>query len=251
AAAPPAPVLARMADYGIEVSHVYGLTEGYGTGVMCEWKEEWNSKTMEEKAGFLARQGVRCLELEYLDVIDPETRKPVPRDGQTILAGYRIGEIVMSGNTIMKGYFKNPEATAKEFKGGVFNTGDLGVVYPDGYIQLKDRSKDLDSAVVVHVRRGLLMLQMERLNRCLQSPCGVFQAFASFRRMIAGTSADYEGLQGSGMQTVLQGCRGVRACCVARIHTPGVPDLLRHMSLLRRAAVEAVLRQLLWPEALL
>jgi len=137
AAAPPAPVLARMADYGIEVSHVYGLTEGYGTGVMCEWKEEWNSKSMEEKAGFLARQGVRCLELEYLDVIDPETRKPVPRDGQT------IGEIVMSGNTIMKGYFKNPEATAKEFKGGVFNTGDLGVVYPDGYIQLKDRSKDI------------------------------------------------------------------------------------------------------------
>jgi len=137
AAAPPAPVLARMADYGIEVSHVYGLTEAYGTGVMCEWKDEWNSKSLEEKAALLARQGVRCLELEYLEVIDPETRKPVPRDGQT------IGEIVMSGNTIMKGYFKNPEATAKEFKGGVFNTGDLGVRYPDGYIQLKDRSKDI------------------------------------------------------------------------------------------------------------
>ncbi|CAE7292265.1 AAE7, partial [Symbiodinium microadriaticum] len=164
AAAPPAPVLARMADYGIEVSHVYGLTEGYGTGVMCEWKEEWNSKSMEEKAGFLARQGVRCLELEYLDVIDPETRKSVPRDGQT------IGEIVMSGNTIMKGYFKNPEATAKEFKGGVFNTGDLGVVYPDGYIQLKDRSKDLDSAVVKRVRRGLHDEEVEwRFARSLWS----------------------------------------------------------------------------------
>ncbi|CAJ1364990.1 unnamed protein product [Effrenium voratum] len=97
AAAPAAPVLAQMAEYGIEVSHVYGLTEAYGTGVMCEWKDEWNSKSMEEKAGFLARQGVRCLELEYLEVIDPSTRKPVPRDGRT------IGEIVMSGNTIMKG----------------------------------------------------------------------------------------------------------------------------------------------------
>ncbi|CAK9041434.1 Acetate/butyrate--CoA ligase AAE7, partial [Durusdinium trenchii] len=131
AAAPPAPVLARMADYGIEVSAL-----GWGMASL-EWKDEWNAKTLDEKAALLARQGVRCLELEYLEVIDPTTRKPVPRDGQT------IGEIVMSGNTIMKGYFKNPEATAKEFKGGVFNTGDLGVRYPDGYIQLKDRSKDI------------------------------------------------------------------------------------------------------------
>mmetsp|Transcript_140915 Transcript_140915/g.450571 ORF Transcript_140915/g.450571 Transcript_140915/m.450571 type:complete len:282 (+) Transcript_140915:2-847(+) len=138
ASAPPASVLARMAGLGIEVCHVYGLTEAYGTGVMCEWKsEEWDQRSLDERATLLARQGVKCMELEHLDVVDQETRKSVPRDGVT------IGEVVMSGNTIMKGYFKNPSATEKEFRGGVFNTGDLAVIHPDGYIQLKDRSKDI------------------------------------------------------------------------------------------------------------
>lgn len=137
ASAPPAPVLAKMKEFGIEVCHVYGLTEAYGTGVMCEWKDEWNNESLEKQASLLARQGVKCLELEYLEVVDEKTREPVPFDGKT------IGEIVMSGNTIMKGYFKNPTATEQEFRDGVFNTGDLGVKYPDGYIMLKDRAKDI------------------------------------------------------------------------------------------------------------
>mmetsp|Transcript_63034 Transcript_63034/g.133050 ORF Transcript_63034/g.133050 Transcript_63034/m.133050 type:complete len:562 (+) Transcript_63034:164-1849(+) len=153
ASAPPAPVLARMKDLGINVCHVYGMTEGYGTGVMCEWKEEWNAKPIEERADLLARQGVKCLELEWMDVYDQETRKPVPRDGET------IGEVVMAGNTIMKGYYKNPTATAKEFRDGVFNTGDLGVMHPDGYIQLKDRSKD----IIISGGENISSLEVESL----------------------------------------------------------------------------------------
>mmetsp|Transcript_103203 Transcript_103203/g.297204 ORF Transcript_103203/g.297204 Transcript_103203/m.297204 type:complete len:563 (-) Transcript_103203:297-1985(-) len=154
ASAPPAPVLAKMGGLGIEVCHVYGLTEAYGTGVMCEWKDdEWNSKSIEERATLLARQGVRCLELEHLDVYDQTTRKPVPHDGET------IGEVVMRGNTIMKGYYKNPSATEKEFRDGVFNTGDLGVVHPDGYIQLKDRSKD----IIISGGENISSLEVESL----------------------------------------------------------------------------------------
>eukprot|EP00928_Gymnodinium_smaydae_P035384 TRINITY_DN24908_c0_g1_i1.p1 TRINITY_DN24908_c0_g1~~TRINITY_DN24908_c0_g1_i1.p1 ORF type:complete len:561 (-),score=66.50 TRINITY_DN24908_c0_g1_i1:157-1839(-) len=137
AAAPPAPVLKRMAEFGVDVCHVYGLTEVYGPATQCEWKEDWNQLSVEEQAVIKARQGVRCSGLEYLDVVDPETRKPVPRDGKT------IGEVVMRGNIVMKGYLKNPKATAKEFRDGVFNTGDLAIVHPDGYMQLKDRSKDI------------------------------------------------------------------------------------------------------------
>lgn len=153
ASAPPAPVLARMATLGVEVCHVYGLTEAYGTGVMCEWKEEWSDLPLERQATLLARQGVRCLELEHLDVVDAETRAPVPRDGET------IGEVVMRGNTIMKGYFKNEAATEKEFRGGVFNTGDLGVIHPDGYVQLKDRSKD----IIISGGENISSLEVESL----------------------------------------------------------------------------------------
>jgi len=135
--APPAPTLKRMAEFGIDVCHVYGLTEVYGPATQCLWKEEWNQLPVEEQATIKARQGVRCSAMEYLDVVDQETRKPVPRDGET------IGEVVMAGNITMKGYLKNPAATEKEFRNGVFNTGDLAVMHPDGYIQLKDRSKDI------------------------------------------------------------------------------------------------------------
>lgn len=137
ASAPPAPVLAQMESFGIEVTHVYGLTEVYGPAVVCEWKAEWNELPMEEQAQLKARQGTRYVAMEYVDVIDPETRKAVPRDGTT------IGEVVMRGNIVMKGYLKNPKATKEAFRGGVFNTGDLAVMCPDGYIQLKDRSKDI------------------------------------------------------------------------------------------------------------
>jgi len=153
ASAPPAPILARMADFGVEVTHVYGLTEVYGPAMTCEWKEEWNERSLEEQATIKARQGVRSLGLEHTDVVDQETRLPVPRDGET------IGEVVMRGNIVMKGYLKNPKATEKEFRDGVFNTGDLAVMCPDGYIQLKDRSKD----IIISGGENISTLEVESL----------------------------------------------------------------------------------------
>jgi fatty-acyl-CoA synthase len=137
ASAPPAPVLAGMGKLGFDVTHVYGLTEVFGPAVVCEWKSEWNKLPVDEQAVIKARQGVRYLALENLAVMDPETLKPVPKDGET------IGEVFMKGNLVMKGYLKNPSSTEKSLEGGWFHTGDLAVMNPDGYMQLKDRSKDI------------------------------------------------------------------------------------------------------------
>ncbi len=136
-APPPAAVIAAMEGMGIEVTHVYGLTETYGPSVVCAWKDEWNDKPAEERAALKVRQGVKYVALSGLMVADPETLEPVPADGET------MGEIFMQGNIVMKGYLKNPEATQKAFRGGWFASGDLGVMHPDGYIALKDRSKDI------------------------------------------------------------------------------------------------------------
>ena len=137
AAPPPAPVLAAMAEQGIEVTHVYGLTEVYGPAVVCAWHDDWSERPLEEQAALKSRQGVNYPVLEGLMVADPESLDPVPADGET------LGEVFMRGNIVMKGYFKNPEASAAAFKGGWFHSGDLGVCHPDGYIELKDRSKDI------------------------------------------------------------------------------------------------------------
>lgn len=137
AAPPPESVLAAMAEAGFRVTHVYGLTEVYGPAVINEWKPEWNALPPAEQARVKARQGVRYAALERLDVLDPETMEPVPADGET------MGEVCFSGNVVMKGYFKNPSATDKALKGGWFWSGDLAVKHADGYIQLKDRSKDI------------------------------------------------------------------------------------------------------------
>ena len=138
AAAPPPPtVIARMEEVGFNVTHVYGLTEVYGPSVVCEWQEDWAGKDKSTQAQLKGRQGVRYHVLEGLTVVDPETMKAVPADGET------MGEVLMQGNIVMKGYLKNPEETAKAFKGGWFHSGDLGVIHPDGYIELKDRSKDI------------------------------------------------------------------------------------------------------------
>jgi len=137
ASAPPAPVIAGMQGLGIEITHVYGLTEVFGPVTVCEWKSEWDALPVDEQARIKARQGVRYIALEGLMVADPETLEPVPRDGQT------MGEVFMRGNLVMKGYLKNPGATTKAFDGGWFHTGDLAVWCEDGYIQLKDRSKDI------------------------------------------------------------------------------------------------------------
>ena len=137
AAPPPEAVLAAMKDAGFDVTHLYGLTEVYGPAVINDWHREWNDLPDGEYAAKKARQGVRYPVLEALDVLDPETLQPVPADGQT------LGEVMFRGNVVMKGYLKNPSATRKAFEGGWFHSGDLGVKYPDGYVQLKDRSKDI------------------------------------------------------------------------------------------------------------
>jgi fatty-acyl-CoA synthase len=137
AAPPPEKLLADMKTAGFEVTHLYGLTETYGPAVVNDWHDSWSALPVAQQARLKARQGVRYLPLEGLDVLDPETMQPVPRDGET------MGEVMFRGNVVMKGYFRNPEATQKAFAGGWFHSGDLGVVHPDGYLQLKDRSKDV------------------------------------------------------------------------------------------------------------
>jgi fatty-acyl-CoA synthase len=137
AAPPPESVLAAMAEAGFSVTHLYGLTETYGPAVINAWKEEWDALAPAEQAAMKARQGVRYLPLEGLEVMDPETMTPVPADGQT------MGEIMFRGNVVMKGYLKNPDATDKAFAGGWFHSGDLAVKHADGYVQIRDRSKDI------------------------------------------------------------------------------------------------------------
>jgi len=137
AAPPPESVLSGMADAGFRVTHLYGLTEVYGPAVMNDWKPEWDSLPPDARAAKKARQGVAYPALEGLAVLNPETMEPVPADGAT------LGEVMFRGNIVMKGYLKNPKATAEAFQGGWFHSGDLGVMHPDGYIQLKDRSKDI------------------------------------------------------------------------------------------------------------
>ena len=137
ASAPPPEVLAAIEEIGFEVTHVYGLTEVYGPAVICEWKEEWDKLSRDLKAKKKARQGVRYPALSNISVRKPEDMSKVPSDGKT------IGEVMLKGNMVMKGYLKNKKTTQESFSGGWFHTGDLGVMHPDSYIELKDRSKDI------------------------------------------------------------------------------------------------------------
>jgi fatty-acyl-CoA synthase len=137
AAPPPEAVLAAMKQAGFNVTHLYGLTECYGPSVVNDWHAAWDALPLSEQAAKKSRQGVRYGALEALDVREPETMVPVKRDGEA------LGEVMMRGNVVMKGYLKNKASTEKAFFGGWFHTGDIGVIYPDGYIQLKDRSKDI------------------------------------------------------------------------------------------------------------
>ncbi len=138
AGAPPtSAILEKMDNLGFEVMHVYGLTETYGHILQCAWNEEWELQSKSEKADIKARQGVRYPNTEEVCVADPETYEKVPMDGET------MGEILIRGNVVMKGYYKNKDATETSMKKGWFHSGDLAVVYPDGYIQIKDRSKDI------------------------------------------------------------------------------------------------------------
>ncbi len=136
-AAPPASILQQMTAAGFHITHSYGLTETYGPAVFNAPQDEWDTLDDNKLAATMARQGVRYHVLEDLDVMDPETMQPVPRDGET------IGEIMFQGNNVMSGYFKNKKATEESFAGSYFHSGDLAVMHPDGYLQIKDRSKDI------------------------------------------------------------------------------------------------------------
>jgi len=136
-AAPPSAVIAAMESIGFRVTHLYGLTESYGPATFCAWQAEWRGLALEERAALMARQGVAYPTLESLMVADPVTMNPVPRDAKT------VGEVMLRGNTVMKGYLKNPTATEEALRGGWLHSGDLAVWHPDGYIEVKDRSKDI------------------------------------------------------------------------------------------------------------
>ena len=134
---PPSIIFEKMENLGFEVMHVYGLTETYGHMLQCAWNEEWNELDKDKKNEIKARQGVRYPNTECAVVMDPETMKPVPKDGKT------MGEIMIRGNIVMKGYYKDKDATDKAMSGGWFHSGDLAVTHPDGYIKIQDRSKDI------------------------------------------------------------------------------------------------------------
>ncbi|MDC1129920.1 long-chain-fatty-acid--CoA ligase [Candidatus Pelagibacter sp.] len=136
-APPPSVIFEKMENLGFEVMHVYGLTETYGHMLQCAWNEEWNELDKDKKNEIKARQGVRYPNTEGAVVMDPETMKSVPKDGKT------MGEIMIRGNIVMKGYYKDKEATDKAMSGGWFHSGDLAITYPDGYIKIQDRSKDI------------------------------------------------------------------------------------------------------------
>lgn len=136
-AAPPSAIIAAMERNGFRVTHLYGLTESYGPAVLCAWQEPWGALSADDRARMMARQGVNHSTVEALMVADPETMAELPWDGQT------VGELMLRGNTVMKGYLKNPKATEAAFRGGWLHTGDLAVRHPDGYVEIKDRLKDI------------------------------------------------------------------------------------------------------------
>jgi fatty-acyl-CoA synthase len=164
AAPPPEAVLAAMSESGFNVTHVYGLTETYGPAVVNEWKAEWDALDRGHRAAKKARQGVRYHALDALTVMDPETMEPTPADGET------LGEVMFRGNVVMKGYLKNPKATREAFEGGWFHSGDLGVMHPDGYVQLKDRSKD----IIISGGENISSIEVE--DALLQHPAVMFAA---------------------------------------------------------------------------
>jgi fatty-acyl-CoA synthase len=152
-AAPPTPVIAGMEAMGFRVTHLYGLTESYGPATLCAWQEGWDVLPLDERAAKMARQGVGYPTLEQVMVAEPKTGTPVPRDGRT------LGEILLRSNTLMKGYLKNPSATEEAFRDGWFHTGDLAVWHPDGYVEIKDRSKD----VIISGGENISSLEVEEV----------------------------------------------------------------------------------------
>lgn len=161
-AAPPSTVISRMAEMGFNVTHLYGLTETYGPSTVCVFQDEWADLPLEEKASKMARQGVRYPTQFHQTVRDPDTLALVPEDGET------IGEIMFQSNTVMRGYLKNPKATDEAFRGGWYHTGDLAVQHDDGYIEIKDRAKD----IIISGGENISSLEIEE---CLYKHPGVME----------------------------------------------------------------------------
>lgn len=192
-APPPPSVISSMEEKGFSVIHSYGLTETYGPALICTWKPEWDRLPAHERARIKARQGVAHMGLQGADVLDPSTMQPVARDAKT------IGEIMIRGTTVMKGYFRDEEASRKAFEGGWFHTGDLGVIHPDGYIEVKDRSKDIiisggENISSIEIE-AVLFKHPEILEAAVvarpdkhwgESPC----AFVTLRESAKGVTAD-------------------------------------------------------------
>jgi fatty-acyl-CoA synthase len=164
AAPPPEAMLLAMLEAGFELSHVYGLTETYGPATVNEWHPEWDGLALKEQGAKRIRQGVPYAALEQLSVLDPNTMEPVPADGET------LGEVMFRGNIVMKGYLKNPNATREAMEGGWFHSGDLGVMHSDGYIQLKDRSKD----IIISGGENISSIEVE--NALYRHPAVLFAA---------------------------------------------------------------------------
>ncbi|HIG78669.1 MAG TPA: acyl-CoA synthetase [Cycloclasticus sp.] len=162
-AAPPAAVIQSMEEMGFDITHVYGLTETYGPCTVCAWHDEWDELPADEQATLRARQGVRSAMLEDLMVADPDTLEPMPKDGVS------MGEIFMRGNNVMKGYLKNPRTTEESFKGGWFHSGDLAVWHENGYIEIKDRSKD----IIISGGENISTLEVESV---LYRHCAIMEA---------------------------------------------------------------------------
>ena len=162
-AAPPSAVIAGMERLGFRVTHLYGLTESYGPSTFCAWQDDWADLDLDAKVQKMSRQGIRYPTLFDQGIIDPETMQPVPADGAT------MGELMLAGNTVMKGYLKNPEASDAAFAGGWFHTGDLGVMHPDGYVEIKDRSKD----IIISGGENISSLEIEE---CLYKHAQVMEA---------------------------------------------------------------------------
>ena len=162
-AAPPSAVIEGMSEMGFNVTHLYGLTETYGPATVCAWQEAWDDLDMEGRAGRMARQGVPYHTMHAMMVADGETMAETPRDGET------IGELMLRGNTVMRGYLKNGDATQEAFRGGWFHTGDLAVRHPDGYVEMKDRAKD----IIISGGENISSLEVEE---CLFRHPGIMEA---------------------------------------------------------------------------
>lgn len=186
-APPPPQVLFKMEELGFNVTHSYGLTETYGPGTVCTWKPEWNSLPPEERAKIKARQGLHHLGMEEVDIMDPVTMKSVPADAKT------MGEAMFRGNTVMNGYLKNVKATEDAFKGGWFRSGDLGIKHPDGYIELKDRSKD----IIISGGENISTIEVESV---------IFSHPAVFDAAVVGRPDDYWGETPCAFVKLKDGC---------------------------------------------